>query len=115
MITAPTADAQADAQARRRSAFMACRDEARAHGIDLNDFGTAVTAEDFEHFRQALGIARWNVVGEFYGTTVAMTLMAHHPEPIRTAVLDLLICLTVPPSWTRAAEARAAFFSGLRT
>jgi pimeloyl-ACP methyl ester carboxylesterase len=112
VIAAPTADAQANAQAQRRSAFMACRDDARAHGIDLNDFGTAVTAEDFEQIRQALGIARWNVVGESYGTTVAMTLMAHHPKPIRTAVLDSLYPPDpLPPSWTRAAEARAAFFA----
>jgi pimeloyl-ACP methyl ester carboxylesterase len=68
VVAAPTAEAQAQAQARRRSAFTACRNEARAKGIDLDDFGTAVTAEDFEQIRQALGIARWNVVGESYGT-----------------------------------------------
>jgi pimeloyl-ACP methyl ester carboxylesterase len=112
VLAAPTADAQAEAQARRRSVFMACRDEARAQGIDLDDFGTAVTAEDFEQVRQALGIARWNVVGESYGTTVAMTLMARHPKPIRSAVLDSLYPPDpLPPSWARAAEARAAFFA----
>ena len=40
--------------------------------------------------RRALGVARWNVVGESYGTTVAMTLLAHHPDSIRSAVPDSL-------------------------
>jgi hypothetical protein len=41
-----------------------------------------------------------------------MTLMAHHPEPIRSAVLDSLYPPDpLPPSWGRAAEARAAFFA----
>ena len=45
---------------------MACRNQAIAHGIDLRDFGTLVTAEDFDWVRRALGIARWNVVGKSY-------------------------------------------------
>jgi pimeloyl-ACP methyl ester carboxylesterase len=102
----------ADAQAQRRSAFMACRDEARARGIDLDDFGTATTVDDFDQVRQALGIARWNVVGESYGTTVAMTLMARYPGTIRSAVLDSLYPPDPLPAWSaRVAEARDAFFA----
>src|SRR5260221_1749433 len=54
----------------------------------MRDFGTSVTVADFEWVRQALGIERWNVYGESYGTTVAMTLVASHPETVRAAVLD---------------------------
>jgi pimeloyl-ACP methyl ester carboxylesterase len=91
---------------------MACRDEARARGIDLDDFGTATTVDDFDQVRQALGIARWNVVGESYGTTVAMTLMARYPGTIRSAVLDSLYPPDPLPAWSaRVAEARDAFFA----
>jgi pimeloyl-ACP methyl ester carboxylesterase len=78
----------ADAQARRRAAFIACRDEAIANGIDLKDFGTAATVRDFDAVRQALGVKQWDVFGVSYGTTVAMTLMARYPDTIRSAVLD---------------------------
>ncbi len=77
-----------DALARRRTVYAACRTEATARGFDLKDFGTSVTVADFEWVRRALGIERWNVYGESYGTTVAMTLVALHPETVRTAVLD---------------------------
>jgi pimeloyl-ACP methyl ester carboxylesterase len=76
------------AEARRRALFAACRTQAMAQGIDLADFGTSVTVADFDRVRQALGIARWNLFGVSYGTTIAMTLMALHPRTVRSAVLD---------------------------
>jgi len=97
-----------------RSAHAACHDELLAQGIDPNAFGTAATVEDFEWVRRALGVTRWNVVGESYGTTVAMTLLARHPQSIRSAVLDSLN----PPDaffgmpWSaRVAEARGALLA----
>ena len=102
-----------ETQDRRRALFMACRDTAKAQGINLDDFGTDTTVEDFEQVRQALGIARWNVVGNSYGTTVAMTLMARHPEAIRSAVLDSVYPpdQVLPPWSARVAAARTAFFA----
>lgn len=73
---------------KRRALFAACRKEAAAQGIDLTGFGTSVTVEDFDRVRQALEIERWNLFGVSYGTTVAMTSMARHPETVRSAVLD---------------------------
>ena len=93
----------ADMQAMPRAAFMACRDEARANGIDLRDFGTAVTVQDFDTVRQALGITEWNVFGVSYGTTVAMTLMARYPETIRSAVLNSVY----PPDPDPTVDARS--------
>jgi pimeloyl-ACP methyl ester carboxylesterase len=89
-FAAALADAAIDpaAEAQRRALFVACRAQAVTAGIDLQDFGTAVTVEDFDRVRQALGIERWNLFGVSYGTTVAMTLMARHPETVRSAVLD---------------------------
>jgi pimeloyl-ACP methyl ester carboxylesterase len=77
-----------DAAGKRRAAYSSCRDSAVARGLSLRDFGTTVTVSDFESVRQALGIERWNVYGESYGTTVAMTLAALHPASIRSLVLD---------------------------
>ncbi len=89
-MLAVTTDPTPEALAADRAAHAACRDVIRARGVDLDTFGTAATADDYEWVRRALGIERWNVVGESYGTTVAMTLLAHHPEAIRSAVLDSL-------------------------
>ena len=97
-----------------RTVHAACHDEVLANGTDPDSFGTTATVEDYEWVRRALGVVRWNVVGESYGTTVAMTLLAHHPDSIRSAVLDSLN----PPDaffgmpWSmRVAQARNAFLA----
>ncbi len=102
-----------EAAAKRPATFAACRAEIVARGIDLADFGTTATVEDLDRVRRALGIARWNVFGVSYGTTVAMTMMALHPETIRTAVLDSVFPPDpiLPPWSVNAADARDAFFA----
>jgi pimeloyl-ACP methyl ester carboxylesterase len=102
----------ADAKAKRSAAYMTCRDEAMQRGIDLTNFGTSVTVEDFERVRQALGIERWDVYGESYGTAVAMTLVALHPGSVRSAVLDSIYPPDPVPLWsTVVSDARDAFFA----
>jgi pimeloyl-ACP methyl ester carboxylesterase len=104
-------DPSDDALAKRRTVYAACRAEATAHGFDLRDFGTSVTVADFEWVRRALGIERWNVYGESYGTTVAMTLVALHPETVRSAVLDSIYPPDPRPLQSaNAADALEAFF-----
>jgi pimeloyl-ACP methyl ester carboxylesterase len=108
---AAIADMTEENLARSRATYIACRDAVKADGIDLNDFGTTVTAEDFDWVRQALGVAQWNVYGESYGTTVAMTLAARHPTTVRTLVLDSVYPPDpVPPRRTIWTAAREAFF-----
>ena len=100
-----------DALAKRRRVYAACRAEAIAHGFDLKDFGTSVTVADFEQVRRALGIKRWNVYGKSYGTTVAMTLVALHPETVRAAVLDSIYPPDPRPMQsTNVGDALDAFF-----
>ncbi len=100
-----------DALARRRTVYAACRAEAAAHGFDLWGFGTSVTVADFEWVRRALGIERWNVYGESYGTTVAMTLVALHPGTVRAAVLDSIYPPDPRPMQSvNVADALDAFF-----
>ncbi len=59
-----------------------------ADGLRPEWFGTQITVADFEDVRRALGIDRWNVYALSYGTAVAMTMMALHPEGLRAVVLD---------------------------
>jgi pimeloyl-ACP methyl ester carboxylesterase len=112
-MVAFTLEPTASVRARRRAAFLACRDEAIARGVDLRDFGTDVTAQDFDTVRRALKMKQWDVFGVSYGTTVAMTLMARYPDTIRSAVLDSVD----PPDPLLPAEsmsftdARVAFFA----
>ncbi|HET6237925.1 MAG TPA: alpha/beta fold hydrolase [Acetobacteraceae bacterium] len=71
-----------------RGTYMDCRRNLVQQGIDPAWFGTSVTVRDIEVLRQALGISRWNVYARSYGTTVAMTMMARHPETLRAVDLD---------------------------
>jgi len=86
-LIAQNLEPDAFAQAWRNS-YEDCRRELTRQGIDPAWFGTNVTVKDLEVVRHALGISRWNVYGRSYGTTVAMTLMARYPNPLRTVVLD---------------------------
>ena len=101
-----------DALAKRRATYSLCRDDAIARGFNLEEFGTGVTVSDFEWVRRALGIELWNVYGESYGTTVAMTLAARHPASIRSVVLDSVYPPDPSPVYSaNVADARGAFFA----
>ena len=84
------ADGPAAAAARREAIASECMREWRAAGFDGTQFGTAVTVADAEALREALGVARWLLLGESYGTTVAAHYVATHPDRIEAAVLDSL-------------------------
>jgi len=105
------AEGSAAAADARHAAFDACRREALSRGIDLSNFGTRVTADDFESVRRALNIVRWNLYGESYGTDVAMMLAALHPATVRSMVLDSMYPPDPRPSRASiVAAARTAFF-----
>ena len=104
-------DGTQEAEARVRALHRSCHDEAVARGIDLAQFGTPTTAEDIDQVRRALGIKQWNVYSKSYGTTVAMTLMALHPDTLRSVVLDSVYPPDpMPPEESIIATARGAFF-----
>src|SRR5262249_35689122 len=106
------AGATEEALAARPAAHQACRDQAVRRGLDPKHFGTRVTVDDFEWVRQALGVQRWNVYGESYGPTVAMTLAALHPSTVRSLVLDSVYPPDPVPLWSASVEnARDAFFA----
>jgi pimeloyl-ACP methyl ester carboxylesterase len=104
--------AGADDAIARHAAYMDCRDEAIRRGFELKDFGTSVTVEDFAWVRRALGVERWNVYGQSYGTAVAMGLAARHPDALRLVILDSIYPPDPVPLWsTIVGDARDAFFA----
>jgi len=67
-------------------------------GIDpakLAFFGTDQVAEDIESFRQAIGDDKFMMYGVSYGTAVAQTYAAAHPEHLSGLVLDGTLDLTL--------------------
>jgi len=67
-------------------------------GIDpakLAFFGTDQVAEDIESFREAIGDDKFMLYGVSYGTAVAQTYAAAHPDHLSGMVLDGTIDLTL--------------------
>lgn len=65
-----------------------CADVFEADGVDLDAYMTTASVEDLELVRRALGIKSWNLYGSSYGTRLALEVLRHHPESVRSAVLD---------------------------
>ena len=71
----------------------ACRKELEPRA-DLKFYTTALSVDDVDDVRAALGYDRINVQGGSYGTFAALNYMRRHPEHVRTAVLEGI----VPPN-----------------
>lgn len=78
----------------RVAAASKCYERLKAKGIDLSAYNTTENAADFADLRTALKIKAWNVYGVSYGTDLALTYMTHHPEGVRSVVIDSV----VPPN-----------------
>jgi pimeloyl-ACP methyl ester carboxylesterase len=74
----------------RRRLVDACREEWQAAGLRGTHYGTDRNVADAEALREALGVSRWRLFGESYGTSVAAHYIAMHPERVDAAVLDSL-------------------------
>lgn len=83
-------DGPAAAAAERWRIAEECRVAFRAAGFDARHFGTPLNVSDAEALREALGVERWLLLGESYGTTVAAHYVATHPQRVAAAVLDSL-------------------------
>lgn len=82
--TAPVEDELAIAHA----AFAACIDRLRDEGVDVGAYNNVNSAKDLRDLRRALGIKRWNVYGQSYGTMLALELMRQEPWRLRSVMLD---------------------------
>ncbi|NID17415.1 alpha/beta hydrolase [Luteibacter yeojuensis] len=75
-----------DAEAVRKET-LACLDRLSKHA-DVRFYTTTDAVADLEDARRALGSPRLDLVGVSYGTRVAQQYAMHHPEGLRTLVLD---------------------------
>lgn len=85
-----------EVSARARVFSQACPDETGWSEVDLALLNTAQAAEDLEAVRVALGDGPITVYGLSYGTQLAQTYVAAHPEAVRAVVLDGALDLTRP-------------------
>ncbi len=60
------------------------------------DLGSWAAAEELEAIRGALGIDRFDMLTQSYGTAVAEAYLYSHPEHVRRAVLDGPVALQAP-------------------
>jgi len=83
----PLAEQLDEAAGLRRLA--ACREalEKLPHGR-LRHYTTPVAMQDLEAVRQALRVARWNLIGASYGTRAGLDYLRQYPQAVRRAVLD---------------------------
>jgi len=65
-----------------------CLEKIKSDGIDLQQYTTAVLAEDIETLRLTLGIEQWNLFGTSYSTRLMQVLMDRHPDGIRSVILQ---------------------------
>jgi pimeloyl-ACP methyl ester carboxylesterase len=111
-ITLAFAQGDAGVADRRRQAFFDCRDELMRQGIDLKDFGAAVTARDLDWVRRALAVERWNVYGFSQGTAAATAMAAMYPQTVRSLTLVAPVAPDpAPPRSSVFAATREALFA----
>lgn len=77
------------AQAARELA-RACLKEYEGRA-DPRYYTTSDYIRDLESVRQALGIARFNLVGGSYGTRVALDYLRRHPDAVRSVFIDSVV------------------------
>src|SRR5206468_1836815 len=66
----------------------ACHDRLVREGIDLHAYSTTENAADVADLRRALGIHEWNLVGNSYGSRLALTVLRDHPQGVRALGLS---------------------------
>ncbi|HWR51091.1 MAG TPA: alpha/beta hydrolase [Bryobacteraceae bacterium] len=86
----------------------ACR-ERLSSIADLTSYNSAAVAADLADLRRALGIREWNLLGESYGTRLALVAMRDQSQGIRAVILDSV----VPPEVDEYADGPAKFESAM--
>ncbi|HET7029883.1 MAG TPA: alpha/beta fold hydrolase, partial [Candidatus Limnocylindrales bacterium] len=86
-----TAGASADAA---RAFVQRCIAEAEVDPATLARYSTQQAAEDLDSIRERLGIERFTLYGESYGTELAQAYAATHPERLDGLILDGPVDLT---------------------
>lgn len=74
-------------------AMEVCHTNLIERGIDLTAYTTAATAADINDLRIAFGYEQIDVLGNSYGTQIALVLLRDFPDAVRAAVLDAVVPL----------------------
>jgi len=77
--------------AARKQGWQICRDRLTGEGIDLSLYNSANNAADVADLAQTLGIEQYNLLGIFYGTRLALTILRDYPQGVRSAILDSVL------------------------
>lgn len=67
---------------------QACYDRLVAAGVDVHAFTTVESAGDVIAVADALGYEQVSLFGSSYGSTLAMTVMRHYPDRVRSVILE---------------------------
>ena len=66
--------------------LLACANELRAKGIDLNAYNTEASADDLDDLRRALGVQKITLLGFSYGAHLGLAAVRRHPDGIDRAI-----------------------------
>jgi pimeloyl-ACP methyl ester carboxylesterase len=88
-------------------ALQECHAQALAAGIDVEQYTTAASVQDYEDLRVALGYPGWNLFGVSYGTYWASLYARMYPDSIRSIVMDSAYPLNAAYDWNRVAALNA--------
>lgn len=78
-----------------RAFVEACLNESGTRPIDLRRYATAQAAEDLETIRERLGVDRFTLYGESYGTSLGQAYATAHPDRLTGLILDGAVDLTL--------------------
>lgn len=72
------------------AASARCYERLTDEGVNIAAFNTVESAADVADIAEALGYEQINIYAGSYGTTLAMTVMRHHPERLRSVMLTAI-------------------------
>jgi pimeloyl-ACP methyl ester carboxylesterase len=89
--------------------LLNCRDDLRESDIDLDFYDSVTHAADLVDLIRLLGYEQANIYGTSYGTRLGLTLIRHHPNVIRSAILDAVL----PPQVNFPSDAITSYLTAM--
>ncbi|MEM6414696.1 MAG: alpha/beta fold hydrolase [Pseudomonadota bacterium] len=86
-----------------KAELKSCHKRFVDNGIDVSQYTTEASVEDYEELRRSLGVDRWNLLGVSYGTYWASLYLRMYPDSIRSVIMDSPYPLNASYRWNRVA------------
>jgi pimeloyl-ACP methyl ester carboxylesterase len=96
---------KAEEDRREYEFLMDCRHHLTDLGVNLEFYDSVTHAADLADLISLLGYDQANIYGTSYGTRLGLTVMRHHPDLIRSAILDAVL----PPQVDFPSDAITSF------